>query len=64
MKNSENHLPKIGARIVKSAVGVALCMIIYLLRGGDKGGGMPFYSALAVLWCMQQYTSSTKAMAK
>lgn len=64
MKNSENQLPKIGARIVKSAVGVALCMIIYLLRGGDKGGGMPFYSALAVLWCMQQYTSSTKAMAK
>ena len=37
-------------RIIKSAVGVALCFAIYLLRGQQ---GTPFYSALAVLWCIQ-----------
>lgn len=45
-------LPKIGLRIIKSAIGVILCFIIYLLRGGE---GAPFYSALAVLWCIQSH---------
>ena len=55
------RLPKIGARIIKSAAGVAVCMLLYMLRGES---GMPFYSALAVLWCMQPYTDTTKNMAK
>lgn len=52
----ESHLPPIGMRIVKSAVGVFLCFVIYFLRGKD---GIPFYSALAVLWCIQPYTKNT-----
>ena len=54
-------LPKIGARIMKSAVSVALCMLIYHLRTLlPIGNGIPFYSALAALWCLQPYTVSTK----
>lgn len=48
--------PPIGLRIVKSALGVFLCFLIYFLRGQK---GMPFYSALAVLWCIQAYTKNT-----
>jgi len=53
-------LPGIGARIIKSGLGVLICMIIYFIRGES---GMPFYSALAVLWCMRQYTKDTWEMA-
>lgn len=58
---NKKKLPGIGARIVKSGVGVLICMLIYFLRGSS---GMPFYSALAVLWCMRQYTKDTMDMAK
>lgn len=53
-------LPKIGMRIIKSAIGVFLCYLINELRGGE---GLVFYSLLAVLWCMQDYVSQTKANA-
>lgn len=43
-------VPKIGLRIVKSAVAVFLCFCVYLLRGE----GLPFYSAVAAVLCMQQ----------
>ena len=36
--------------MIKSAIGVFLCFVIFLLRGRT---GTPFYSALAVLWCIQ-----------
>lgn len=49
-------LPHIGMRMVKSAIGVALCFVIYFLRGKN---GAPFYSAIAVLWCIQNYTRNT-----
>lgn len=56
----DNHtkfkLPPIGLRIIKSSVGVFLCFLIYFLRGRR---GMPFYSALAVLWCIQAYSKNT-----
>lgn len=46
----------IGKRILKSALGVFLCFVIYFLRGQR---GAPFYSALAILWCIQNYTKNT-----
>ena len=55
-----SKLPPIGARIVKSGIGVFICMVIFFLRGQT---GIPFYSALAALWCMRQYTKDTKDMA-
>lgn len=53
--------PPIGARIVKSSVAVAVCMVIYYFRTLlPIGNGIPFYSALAALWCLQPYSVSTK----
>ncbi|NCC45181.1 MAG: hypothetical protein EOM18_16715, partial [Clostridia bacterium] len=61
MKLEEIKLPKIGQRIVRSMIGVALCFGVYYLRG-EKG--IPFYSALAVLQCIQPYWESSAKMAK
>lgn len=61
MQEKHHKLPGVGARILKSSLGVALCMLTYFLRGEN---GMPFYSALAVLWCMQPYSGTTLSMAK
>lgn len=60
-KKEKYTLPPIGMRIVKSAIGVFLCYIVNLLRGGM---GIVFYSQLAVLWCIQDYVSETKSRAK
>ena len=44
------NLPHIGQRIMKSALAVTLCMIIYQIRTQlPVGNGIPFYSALAAL---------------
>ena len=53
-------LPPIGNRIIKSALGVLICGCVYFLRGRE---GIPFYSMLAVLWCIQPYTDRTLKMA-
>lgn len=54
------RLPPVGSRIIKSAVGVLLCWGVYLLRGRT---GIPFYSMLAALWCIQPYVAKTRSMA-
>lgn len=54
------RLPPVGRRIIKSAVGVLLCWCVYLLRGRT---GIPFYSMLAALWCIQPYVAKTRSMA-
>ena len=43
-------LPRLGLRIVKSALAVFLCFLVDLLRGR----GAPFYSAIAAILCMQR----------
>ena len=60
MKNKKITLPPIGMRIIKSAIGVFLGFVIYLLRGKN---GTPFYTALSVLWCMQPQVSDSKSKA-
>lgn len=50
-------VPKIGMRIIKSAVAVFLCYIVNYFRGED---GIVFYSQLSALWCIQSYISTTK----
>ena len=50
------HVPRIGMRIIKSALGVLICFAIYFMRGKQ---GAPFYSALAVLWCIQKKKKNT-----
>ncbi len=54
------RLPPVGNRIIKSAAGVLLCWCVYLLRGRT---GIPFYSMLAALWCIQPYINKTMSMA-
>ena len=49
-------IPKIGMRIVKSSISVAICFIVAAIRGGH---GIVFYSLLSALWCMQSYVSTT-----
>ncbi|MBQ0052151.1 MAG: HAD hydrolase family protein [Treponema sp.] len=49
--------PKIGGRIIKSAVAVFLCYLLNYFRGEN---GIVFYSQLSVLWCIQSYISTTK----
>lgn len=49
--------PKIGLRIIKSAVAVFLCYLFNYFRGEN---GIVFYSQLSVLWCIQSYISTTK----
>ncbi len=56
MERGLPHLPHIEMRIIKSAVGVLICFSIYFLRGKH---GAPFYSALAVLWCIQNQPQSS-----
>ena len=60
MIHNKKKLPRIGMRIIKSAIGVFLCYVVDLVRGE---GGLVFYSLLAVLWCMQDYVSETKEKA-
>ncbi len=50
------YVPRIGMRIIKSALGVLICFAIYFMSGKQ---GAPFYSALAVLWCIQNQTKNT-----
>lgn len=48
-------MPKIGMRMIKSAAAVFLCFMIDMLRGG----GIPFYSAIAAILCMQRELSDS-----
>lgn len=57
MSRRRKSLPPIGMRMIKSAVGVFLALVIYLLRGRQ---GAPFYTAISVLWCMQPYISDAR----
>lgn len=50
-------MPKIGLRIIKSAIAIGLCFFVDWLRGG---AGIVFYSQLSALWCMQTYRTNSK----
>lgn len=58
--SSKIKLPPVGMRIIKSAMGVFLCYLIYILRGQN---GIPFYSMIAALQCIQPYTDKTHEIA-
>lgn len=53
-------MPKIGMRIIKTTSAVFLCFIVYLFRKD----GIPFYSAIAAVLCMQQDMKNSKEKAK
>lgn len=53
-------MPKIGMRIIKSALAVFICFLIYLIRGE----GLPFYSTIAAIMCMQPGISNTRTASR
>ena len=54
-------LPRVGQRIIRSVIAVAFCFVIYYIRNKK---GIPFYSALAVLQCIQPYQDSMAEVAR
>ena len=54
-------IPLPGQRIFRSALAVAVCLLIYVLRGHQ---GIPLYSALAAMQCMQPYTKDSRGVGK
>lgn len=53
-------MPKIGMRMIKTAVAVFLCFLVGMLRAD----GIPFYSAIAAVLCMQSEIEDSKEKAK
>lgn len=54
-------MPKIGMRMLKTAIAVFSCFVIYIIRGKT---GLPFYSAIAAVLCMQPYVENSIKVAK
>ena len=54
-------LPRVGQRIIRSVTAVAFCFVIYYIRNKK---GIPFYSTLAVLQCIQPYQDSMAEVAR
>ena len=61
MKIHKLHFPVVGQRIMRSVIAVALCFVVYIARGRT---GIPFYTALAVVQCIQPYQESSWKVAK
>jgi hydroxymethylpyrimidine pyrophosphatase-like HAD family hydrolase len=57
----KRQLPGIGMRMVKSAVAVAICLLLSLLFNRE---GMRIYSSIAAMWCIRPYTGDTRKMAR
>lgn len=55
------RLPMPGQRIIRSVIGIWLCFVVYFLRGRS---GIPFFSAIALLQCIQPYTKDIRRIAK
>ena len=60
MKNRK-RIPLPGQRIIRSAIAVALCLLVDVLRGHQ---GIPLYSAIAALQCIQPYTRDMRGVAR
>lgn len=60
-KKNSLQFPKVGQRIIRSVVAVACCFVVFYLRNKE---GIPFYSALAVLQCIQPYQDSMAETAR
>lgn len=54
------HMPRIGSRMIKTAVAVFICFLIYLIRND----GIPFYSAIAAILCIRADMNDSLATAK
>jgi len=62
MEKFKHRFPRIGLRIVKSAMAVGICCLIYYYILGYKD--IPFFFVIAAMQCMQPYQSGIKDVAK
>ncbi|MCR4672113.1 MAG: FUSC family protein [Lachnospiraceae bacterium] len=53
------HVPHLGQRIIKTAVAVFICLIVYSLRGYE-GSEMRTEAAITAIICMQPYVRSSR----
>ena len=60
---TKKRLPHVGRRIVKTAIAVFLCLVIYYLRGYKLGKSMPSEAAVTAIICMQPYVQDMKKYA-
>ena len=54
--------PRIGQRMVKTAIAVFICLVFYYLRG-YRGEDMPTEAAVTAIICMQPYVQDTREYA-
>ena len=45
-RSTMNHLPRVGMRMIKTAMAVCICFMIYFLRGEE---GVPVFSTIAAI---------------
>ena len=50
------NIPRVGMRMVKTALAVAICFFLYVLRGEE---GVPIFSTIAAIICMQPYAENS-----
>ncbi len=55
-----SHLPRVGMRMIKTALAVCICFMIYFLRGEE---GVPIFSTMAALICMQPQVENSREAA-
>ncbi|MBQ9663677.1 MAG: HAD hydrolase family protein [Oscillospiraceae bacterium] len=61
IQKNRRQIPLPGQRILRSLISILLCFAVYALRGRR---GMPFYSVIAALQCLQPYHKSMNLVAK
>lgn len=54
------YFPPVGMRMIKTAVAVFLCLVVYVLRGHR---GVPIHAVIAAVICMQPYMEDSRAFA-
>ena len=54
------YLPPVGMRMIKTAVAVFLCLVVYVLRGHR---GVPIHAVIAAVICMQPYMEDSRTFA-
>ena len=60
IREKNMQLPRVGMRIIKSAIAVFLCFVFYTYF---RTNGILFYSQLAALWCIQPQWENTRSKA-
>lgn len=54
------NIPRVGMRMIKTSLAVAICFLLYFLRGEE---GVPVFSTIAAIICMQPYVENSRQAA-